>query len=221
MAGAGMISCVLVAWAAPTSTIGVLGIAKHTRAQRQSLKVDLAGAARDAGIHHAVVFLREQFSQRLMRRLWALGIPRGAALRLIESRDACVLLSTIEAAERDSTASQISKVTALASVPPVVNPEGSVPNDPAIHVASRASLTPACEAEINGDTGRPPVPFGLGLILEPIDAQGRIDGDVIYVADLGAHNEVLRARFGDRGWYRVRLTGDPRHPRPVLERYSE
>ena len=27
-------------------------------------------------------------------------------------------------------------------------------------------------------------------------------GDVVYVLDLGAHNEVLRSRFGSRRWYR-------------------
>jgi len=37
--------------------------------------------------------------------------------------------------------------------------------------------------------------------------------------DLGAHNEVLRGRFGDRAWYRVRLTNGPDGPRPVLEAY--
>jgi len=28
---------------------------------------------------------------------------------------------------------------------------------------------------------------------------------VIYVADLGAHNPVLRDRFGDRTWYRLAI----------------
>lgn len=218
-ATAGILACVLVAWIAPTSTVGVLGMATHTRAQRKSLKVDIAGAVRDANVHHAVVFLREQFSQRLTRRLWALGVARGATPQLVQTRDACVLLAAIETAERDTVNSPAAKVATLASLPPVVNPEGSVPMDPAIHVASRESLTPACEAEINGDTGQSPVPFGAALVLEPIDARGRIDGDVVYVADLGAHNEVLRKRFGDRAWYRLRLVAGPDGPRPVLAPY--
>ncbi|MGH7621903.1 MAG: hypothetical protein ACREMU_06150 [Gemmatimonadaceae bacterium] len=40
-------------------------------------------------------------------------------------------------------------------------------------------------------------------MLEPIDGRGHIDGDVIYAADLGERNAVLRQRFGDRGWYRI------------------
>jgi 4-amino-4-deoxy-L-arabinose transferase-like glycosyltransferase len=216
---AGMVACMLVAWAAPTSTVGVLGMASHTRAQRRALKVDMAGAVRDAGLHHAVVFLREPFSQRLIRRLWALGVARGAAPGLVQTHDACVLLTAIEAAERDTVDSRAAKVAALAGIPPVVNPEGSVATDPSIHVASRASLTPACEAEINGDNGQSPVPFGAALVLEPIDARGRIDGDVVYAADLGAHNEVLRGRFGDRAWYRLRLANGPQGPKAVLVPY--
>lgn len=219
VATAGIVACVLVAWAAPTSTIGVRGMAMHTRAQRQSLKVDIAGTVRDSGAHHALVFLREQFSQRLIRRLWALGVPRGAALPFVETRDACVLLTAIEAGERDTSASPAARLAGLASVPLVVNPQGSMPQDPAIKIASRESLTPECEAEVNGDAANSPVPFGAGLVLEPIDARGRVDGDVIYVADLGAHNEVLRSRFGDRTWYRLRLAPGANGPRPVLERY--
>ena len=36
----------------------------------------------------------------------------------------------------------------------------------------------------------------------------RIDGDVIYVADLLDRNEVLRHRFGDRTWYSLAVTRD-------------
>jgi hypothetical protein len=35
-----------------------------------------------------------------------------------------------------------------------------------------------------------------------IGADGRVGGNVVYVLDLGAQNEALRARFGDRSWYR-------------------
>jgi 4-amino-4-deoxy-L-arabinose transferase-like glycosyltransferase len=219
VAGVAIVSCVIVAWLAPTSTFGVRGATARVRARRQSLKIDLAEAVRTAGAHHALVFVRDQFSQRLARRLWALGVPRGNALRIIQTRDACALLTAIQRVEGDSAQSKPSKVAAINAVPRVVNPQGSVAGDPSIHIASQRSLTPACDAEIGGDVGHPPVPFGAGLVLEPIDPQGRIDGDVIYVADLGAHNEVLRARFGDREWYRVRLVVGEHGPRALLERY--
>jgi hypothetical protein len=34
---------------------------------------------------------------------------------------------------------------------------------------------------------------------------GRINGDVVYVADLGDRNVVLRGRFKDRPWYRLAI----------------
>ncbi len=60
-------------------------------------------------------------------------------------------------------------------------------------------------AEIEGAAGRSPIPFGAALVLEPIDAQWRVDGDVIYAADLGAHNEVLRRR--DSGMVKAERPG--------------
>jgi 4-amino-4-deoxy-L-arabinose transferase-like glycosyltransferase len=219
VARAAIVSCVIVAWFAPTSTFGVRGATSRVRARRQSLKIDLAAAVRNAGAHHALVFVRDQFSQRLARRLWALGVPRGNALQIIRTRDACTLLTAIQRAESGSGQSEASNVAAIKAIPPVVNPEGSIAGDPSIHIASQQSLTPACEAEISEDTAHPAVPFGAALVLEPINARGQIDGDVIYVADLGGHNEVLRARFGDREWYRVRLIATEGELRAVLEHY--
>jgi hypothetical protein len=61
--------------------------------------------------------------------------------------------------------------------------------------------------------------YGPFFPANTIDADGRVGGNVVYVLDLGAHDEVLRARFGDRTWYRFgpHLTrGDPN---PTLTPY--
>jgi hypothetical protein len=50
-------------------------------------------------------------------------------------------------------------------------------------------------------------------------ANGRVDGSVIFVRDLGAHNEVLRARFGDRRWYRYVPRRGPGDDSPVFVPY--
>ncbi|NUS33187.1 MAG: hypothetical protein HOQ17_09010, partial [Gemmatimonadaceae bacterium] len=42
-------------------------------------------------------------------------------------------------------------------------------------------------------------PFFPANTIEP---DGRVGGNVVYVLDLGARDEALRARFGDRTWYR-------------------
>lgn len=59
-----------------------------------------------------------------------------------------------------------------------------------------------CKAEVQADARLPTAPFGPALPLEPVDSAGRINGDVVYVADLGDRNDVLRERFKDRTRYR-------------------
>ena len=61
-----------------SATVGIRGAAMQARGQRRSLKLDIVGAVRDANAHNALVFLSEPFSARLARRLWAVGVPRGA-----------------------------------------------------------------------------------------------------------------------------------------------
>lgn len=83
-----------------------------------------------------------------------------------------------------------------------------------------ASVTAECEREIADDARLGGGAFGPALPLEPIDADGRVSGDIVYVADLGERNEVLRARFGDRPWYRLTIVRPgARDVRPVLEAY--
>ena len=67
------------------------------------------------------------------------------------------------------------------------------------------SITPECKAELAADARPPTAPFGPALPLEPIDSAGRINGDVVYVADLGDRNDVRRERFKDRTCYRVAI----------------
>jgi hypothetical protein len=37
------------------------------------------------------------------------------------------------------------------------------------------------------------------------DAEGRLDGDIVFARDFGERNRLLRERFGDRAWYRARV----------------
>jgi hypothetical protein len=82
-------------------------------------------------------------------------------------------------------------------------PPALTTGDGTVRMTSSASLTPDCKAEIDADAQPGAAPFGPALPLEPIDSAGRINGDVIYVADLLERDEVLRRRFGDRAWYRL------------------
>jgi 4-amino-4-deoxy-L-arabinose transferase-like glycosyltransferase len=201
---AGTVACVAIAWCATGADYGVWGLARQARGARLALKIDVGQAVRAANVHHAVIVLHERFGAQLLRRLWGLGITRPSAVRLLASRDACSLLTAVRAAESDSMAPLVERVSPIvqtAIFAPTDAPLQTV--DPTVHISSPASITPECQAALDADARYSEVPFGPGLVLEPIDAAGRIDGDVVYVADLGERNERLRKRFGDRTWYRI------------------
>ncbi|HVZ78770.1 MAG TPA: hypothetical protein VG818_12380 [Gemmatimonadaceae bacterium] len=200
-----MLTCLVVAWDVPMPPYGVWGMATQLRDTRRTFKVDIAGAVAATGIHDAVVFVHEPFNGRLMRRLWALGMPRSQAAQLFARSDACSLLEAVRRAEADSTAPAAARIAMVASTaaPLVSGPNNIRGLDPTIHMSSNASITPACQAELESDARYAGLPFGAALPLEPIDAQGRVDGDIIYVTDLGERNARLRARFGNRRWFRL------------------
>lgn len=194
-----------VAWAVPTSAFSAWGLIRQVRGVRELLKVDVAAAVRGADLHHALVFAREPFGDRLERRLWGLGIMRSDAAQLIASRDACSLLSAVHAAEQDTSARRAERAAKLvaAAAPFAAGPSNVRATDPRIHITSAEAVTGSCRAELEADVQLGGAPFGPTLPLEPIDKMGRVDGDVIYVADLLDHNSVLRRRFSDRRWYRL------------------
>jgi len=200
-----MMSCLLVAWCVPGLPFNVWGFARQAHAARRTLKVDIAGTVRAANVHNALVFLREPFSFRLARRLWGLGITRSEAARLIASRDACSLLSAIRMAEGDGSPRRRLPPAALAQAADLFVPgeQAIRATDSRIQISSAASINPPCQSELQGDLRIGGAAFGPALPLEPIDRDGRIEGDVIYVADLGDRNTVLRSRFGTRTWYRL------------------
>jgi hypothetical protein len=135
-------------------------------------------------------------------------MSRSGAARLLDIADACSLVEGLRAAESNTSVPPSRRLglvvqTAVRFVP---GPNSVERGAPRIRFSSGASLTPACVAELQADQRISYVPFGPALPLEPIGSDGRLDGDVIYAADLSDHNEVLRKRFGDRTWYRLTTT---------------
>lgn len=206
-AAALILACVAVAWLVPIATYGVWGLATQARGSRRILKIDIPAAVRSAGVHNAVVFLREPFGARLARRMWGTGVLRSDAAQLLATRDACSLLSAVQAAEagNHATPAATSAWIARTAMLFVSGKDAVQTTDATIHVSSPTSITPGCQTELDIDRLPAGAPFGPALPFEPIGPGGRLDGDVIYAADLGEHNEVLRPRFGNRTWYRVAL----------------
>ncbi|MDE3127033.1 MAG: hypothetical protein KGL38_03450 [Gemmatimonadota bacterium] len=209
---------IAVAWLVPMGAYGALGLANQVRASRDTFKVDLAAATSAAHAHHALVFVHEPFSGRLIRRLWGVGFTRSAADEAFAHGDACSVLEAVRAAEADTDAAPAQRAAAAAARIATYAP-GAAPIqalDPTIHISSARSLTPACRDELASDAKFGGMPFGLGLLLETIGPDGRIGGDVVYAADLGPRDSVLRARFGDRAWYRAYSEREPGGPLKVV-----
>ncbi len=201
----GVLACIAVAWLIPMGPYGALGDVRQVQRSRDSFKVDLAAATRAAGVHHALVLVHEPFSGRLMRRLWGVGFTRTAAAQVFAHGDACSVLSAVRLAEADTT-SPLDERARFAAERIATYAPGAAPIhalDPAIHISSELSLTPECKTALASDARYGGLPFGVGLLLEPIGPAGRLNGDVIYAADLDDRNEALRSRFGDRTWYRA------------------
>ncbi|HZI40465.1 MAG TPA: hypothetical protein VFD67_02155, partial [Gemmatimonadaceae bacterium] len=50
---------------------------------------------------------------------------------------------------------------------------------------------------------------------------GRVGGNVVFARDLGARNELLRERFGDRTWYVYRQAADLSDTSVAFLRYAD
>ncbi len=75
--------------------------ARQYRNGMLSMRLDAPGAARAAGVHDAVVLVRESWGAQLVARLWALGVTRPETEHIYRSTDACALDSVITSVERD------------------------------------------------------------------------------------------------------------------------
>jgi hypothetical protein len=60
------------------------------------------------------------------------------------------------------------------------------------------------------------MPYALFLSQQEIDASGHVGGSIVFARDLGARNELLKDRFGDRTWYHYRAPTDLEDRRPVF-----
>jgi hypothetical protein len=215
-------ACVVVAWAVPMPPYGAWGMVRQAHDSASAFKLDIEGAVRANNIHHALALVHEPFSGRLMRRLWGVGMTRGDAARVFAAGDACSVLEAVRAAETDSASPPDLRATmVMTRVRPLARDTARVPaSDPMIHISSEKPISPACQAELDEDLRYGGMPFGPALLLEPIGADGTLDGDVVYASDLGERNASLRPRFGARTWYRVWVEPAPDGSlRPVITRY--
>jgi hypothetical protein len=179
--------CVLVAWLAFGMGNTVPGQVRMYRRASPVGRVDATEVARKAGLHHAVVFVNEGREGRNLHFLWALGLSRGDAARLLSSASSCDVRVAIETEEAIRPPRINGRLDRLVRQALTADKHGA---EPAVCIADKKQ----------DDAGS--ASYAPFFPANTIDADGHIGGDVVYVLDLGAHNEVLRGRFGDRAWYR-------------------
>jgi hypothetical protein len=212
---------VLVAWLPIPNVLSVHGMAQRVRDAREEFKVDIPAALAQAGITRGLVWIREPFADRLRRRLWAAGLSRTEAVMMARNTDACALNDALRAIERDSAIGGGSAAVLANVARDARLTERSIPlRGGALRVRSEGSMTPSCQAEVEGDLRLPIAAYGPVLRLMPIGEGGRISGDLVYAADLGELNDRLRARFADRPWYRLRLVRDDAGIRAAFDPYE-
>src|SRR2546425_910340 len=79
-------------------------------------------------------------------------------------------------------------------------------------------LAPDCLRELMADTiGM--APFEAFLPLEQFEPDGRLGGPVVFARDFSGRNELLRARFPDRAWFRYRQRRNPDDTTAVVVPY--
>ena len=200
-------ACAVFAWLAYGVSNSVAGRARMYRRLSPILRTGAADVEQRYGLHHALVFINEGRQSRSVHDLWALGLPRGTASRLMKSASTCAIRVAIDAELSLRPPRLAGRLDRLVGV--------------ARGFDSKAvQLAPvSCVEEEQYDQARSGsyAPF---FPANAIDAQGRISGDVVYVLDLGAHNEVLRSRFGDRTWYRLGVRLSSGDSLPTLVPYS-
>jgi hypothetical protein len=196
---------VLLTWLVVPSRASVAGRARaYKRETSLPARVDPAGLASRHGLHRALVFVNEDSRNRALRQLWALGLRQGDALQLLASGPVCASRLAIDAEYARAGATSEGRVQRL---------EHDIASfDPS------APLPAPCTDDLRRDQDGTAT-YRQFLAANSIDARGRVDGDVVYVLDLGPRNELLRARFGDRTWYRFGARTSAADPTPDLRPY--
>jgi hypothetical protein len=206
--------CVLWAWLTPTGISSAQMLAYTYHRERTKLKTDIGATVRRARLQHAIVFVNEGWRARLEARLRALGVLPGETERILESSDACQIQQVVDAEDTrmgGDTIGRGARLWAATRPSAPLHPAGGASLDERYLLAEGATFTAACRAEAEADTAGV-APFSPFLALEGLEPDGAFGGRIVFARDFGARNELLRARFPGRTWYRYRpprFPGDP------------
>ena len=182
-------ACVLFAWLAFGISESVPGRVRMYKRFSPILRIDPAVVARDGNLHNALVFINEGREARNLHYLWDLGLSRGSAARLMVSASSCAVRMSIDAETAIQPPQKEGRLDRLV--------KGALAFD-----AREPPILPmvCIDDVLRDDAGS--ASYAPFFPANRIGPDGHLGGDVVYALDLGPHNEVLHARFGNRRWYR-------------------
>lgn len=160
------------------------------------MRFDYVGAARQARVDNALIFVRESWGTQLMARMWALGIPRSETELLYGKVDACSLEQRIGALENEG----VRDSAALSALMPLLADSAQTVKSPfSLDVTERylpgTAYTPTCAQRIAEDR------LGFTLLAPLLYADW---GTNVYARDMHARNLALVRRYPGRSIYLLR-----------------
>ena len=185
-------ACVLFAWLAFGLSASVPGRIRGYRSIAPLMRVDPDSLVRAAHLRNALVFINEGQAARNLHYLWGLGLSRGNAARLMVSASPCAIRLSLDAEQARRPASERGRLDRLVRTALALD-QDSIRFRPALCME---------DAQMDREGTASYAPF---FPANTFDADGRLGGNVVYALDYGNHDEALRARFGDRTWYRFGL----------------
>jgi hypothetical protein len=197
---------IALAWLLPADVAqpnGVWALARRARERPVATRlIDEALTAERP--RDALVFVADGWRARLIARLGALGARPFTAQKIVEYYDACRIQQLLDSAEHVAPAVRSRFVfSTLDRAPHAAKVPGMAVADQLALEPGRP-LSPACEAELATAQSQG-ADYARFLPHNATDAEGRLDGNIVFARDFGARNTLLRDRFGRRTWYRARI----------------
>jgi len=169
--------------------------AREYREGLLTMRWDPDSAAGQAGVHHALVLVRESWGAQLMARQWALGVGRSEAEALYAAVDQCELETALTWAEsRGETPDGFLERLRPALADRSRLERSPFSPDPTARYLPGRSYSELCLARRRDDQ--------LGFTLFPPLLLAR--GDNVYARDLHARDTLLLAAYPDRPVYLLR-----------------
>jgi hypothetical protein len=175
------------------------GRARQYLAGMISLRFDPDRAAKEAGVHDALIFVRESWGAELVARMWALGVSRVDSDAIYRGADPCRLDAVITALEAGATRGEdagIALKPLLADSARLVS-VASITGDPSLRLTPGISYPARCVAKIEANRA--------GFTLFPPLLLARGFGN-IYARDLGPRDSLLVAEHPERPLFLLRPT---------------